>query len=188
MLGSSGREARQTGCCFIFSLLKECKGLDAILYLLTYSVGASFYFSLRRSPPLPFLAPYSVRDSTISSRFQPYNQKEPPVVRVVEGPLFSEVVAHYQHFQQTIRIHNVPGNKHAKLHNLISSNGFCKSFLCFVKGTRWYNTARANMFDKMTIYNSIKYFFFLPVSCKILCAKYHLFRICMSILSIHFPL
>uniref|UniRef100_A0A673BPP0 Alpha-mannosidase n=1 Tax=Sphaeramia orbicularis TaxID=375764 RepID=A0A673BPP0_9TELE len=40
---------------------------------------------------------------------KPYNQKEPPVVRVVEGPLFSEVVAHYQHFQQTIRIHNVPG-------------------------------------------------------------------------------
>uniref|UniRef100_A0A668AMF6 Alpha-mannosidase n=1 Tax=Myripristis murdjan TaxID=586833 RepID=A0A668AMF6_9TELE len=27
---------------------------------------------------------------------KPYNQKEPPVVRVVEGPLFSEVVAHYQ--------------------------------------------------------------------------------------------
>uniref|UniRef100_A0AAX7TWI8 Alpha-mannosidase n=1 Tax=Astatotilapia calliptera TaxID=8154 RepID=A0AAX7TWI8_ASTCA len=41
--------------------------------------------------------------------FQPYHQKEPPVVRVVEGPLFSEVVAHYQHFQQTIRIYNVPG-------------------------------------------------------------------------------
>uniref|UniRef100_A0A7N6AZR7 Alpha-mannosidase n=1 Tax=Anabas testudineus TaxID=64144 RepID=A0A7N6AZR7_ANATE len=40
---------------------------------------------------------------------KPYNQKEPPVVRVVEGPLFSEVVAHYQHFQQSIRIHNVPG-------------------------------------------------------------------------------
>uniref|UniRef100_A0AAQ4QQ79 Alpha-mannosidase n=1 Tax=Gasterosteus aculeatus aculeatus TaxID=481459 RepID=A0AAQ4QQ79_GASAC len=40
---------------------------------------------------------------------KPYNQKEPPVVRVVEGPLFSEVVAFYQHFQQTIRIHNVPG-------------------------------------------------------------------------------
>ncbi|XP_017278530.1 alpha-mannosidase 2x isoform X1 [Kryptolebias marmoratus] len=40
---------------------------------------------------------------------KPYNQKEPPVVRVVEGPLFSEVVAQYQHFQQTVRIHNVPG-------------------------------------------------------------------------------
>uniref|UniRef100_A0A669F496 Alpha-mannosidase n=1 Tax=Oreochromis niloticus TaxID=8128 RepID=A0A669F496_ORENI len=40
---------------------------------------------------------------------KPYHQKEPPVVRVVEGPLFSEVVAHYQHFQQTIRIYNVPG-------------------------------------------------------------------------------
>nr|XP_043892060.1 alpha-mannosidase 2x isoform X3 [Solea senegalensis] len=40
---------------------------------------------------------------------KPYHQKESPVVRVVEGPLFSEVVAHYQHFQQSIRIHNVPG-------------------------------------------------------------------------------
>ncbi|KAF7702200.1 alpha-mannosidase 2x [Silurus meridionalis] len=39
----------------------------------------------------------------------PYIQKEPPTVRVVEGPLFSEVVTYYQHFQQTIRIHNVPG-------------------------------------------------------------------------------
>ncbi len=84
---------------------------------------------------------------SLSSCFQPYNQKEPPVVRVVEGPLFSEVVAHYQHFQQTIRIHNVPGNKRTKLHNLISSNGFCKSFSCLVKGTRWYNTARPNMFE-----------------------------------------
>ncbi|XP_061773540.1 alpha-mannosidase 2x isoform X3 [Nerophis ophidion] len=39
----------------------------------------------------------------------PYEYKEPPAVRLVEGPLFSEVVAYYQHFQQTIRIHNVPG-------------------------------------------------------------------------------
>uniref|UniRef100_A0A8C5E6N6 Alpha-mannosidase n=1 Tax=Gouania willdenowi TaxID=441366 RepID=A0A8C5E6N6_GOUWI len=38
-----------------------------------------------------------------------YSQKEPPVVRVVEGPLFSEVVTHYQHFQQSVRINNVPG-------------------------------------------------------------------------------
>lgn len=40
---------------------------------------------------------------------QPYVQIEPPTVRVVEGPLFSEVVAYYQHFQQTVCIHNVPG-------------------------------------------------------------------------------
>uniref|UniRef100_A0A672LF11 mannosyl-oligosaccharide 1,3-1,6-alpha-mannosidase n=1 Tax=Sinocyclocheilus grahami TaxID=75366 RepID=A0A672LF11_SINGR len=40
---------------------------------------------------------------------KPYSQREAPVVRVVEGPLFSEVVAHYQHFQQTVRVHNVPG-------------------------------------------------------------------------------
>uniref|UniRef100_A0A8C9SXX2 Alpha-mannosidase n=1 Tax=Scleropages formosus TaxID=113540 RepID=A0A8C9SXX2_SCLFO len=40
---------------------------------------------------------------------KPYTQKERPVVRVVEGPLFSEVVSHYQHFQLTVRINNVPG-------------------------------------------------------------------------------
>lgn len=39
------------------------------------------------------------------------------MVRVTEGPLFSEVVAHYQHFQQTIRIHNVPG-KQMVLHSI----------------------------------------------------------------------
>ncbi|XP_063052650.1 alpha-mannosidase 2x [Engraulis encrasicolus] len=42
-------------------------------------------------------------------RAKPYTQREPPVVRVVEGPLFSEVVAHYQHFQQSVTVHNVPG-------------------------------------------------------------------------------
>lgn len=39
------------------------------------------------------------------------------MVRVTEGPLFSEVVAHFQHFQQTIRIHNVPG-KQTRLHSI----------------------------------------------------------------------
>ncbi|XP_041966590.1 LOW QUALITY PROTEIN: alpha-mannosidase 2x [Alosa sapidissima] len=42
-------------------------------------------------------------------RAKPYAQRDAPVVRVVEGPLFSEVVTHYQHFQQTVCIHNVPG-------------------------------------------------------------------------------
>uniref|UniRef100_A0A8B9RG94 Alpha-mannosidase n=1 Tax=Astyanax mexicanus TaxID=7994 RepID=A0A8B9RG94_ASTMX len=40
---------------------------------------------------------------------KPYTQRDPPIVRVVEGPLFAEVVTYYQHFQQTVRIHNVPG-------------------------------------------------------------------------------
>ncbi|XP_058854975.1 alpha-mannosidase 2x-like isoform X2 [Acipenser ruthenus] len=40
---------------------------------------------------------------------KPYAPKEPPVVRVVEGPLFSEVVCYYQHFQHAVRIHNLPG-------------------------------------------------------------------------------
>nr|XP_015199115.1 PREDICTED: alpha-mannosidase 2x isoform X2 [Lepisosteus oculatus] len=40
---------------------------------------------------------------------KPYMQKEPPIVRVVEGPLFCEVVTYYQHFQLTVRIHNLPG-------------------------------------------------------------------------------
>lgn len=78
------------------------------------------------------------------------------MVRVVEGPLFSEVVAHYQHFQQTIRIHNVPGTKNTQRNQFKWL--FARSFLCLVKGTRWYNTTRANMFDK--IYNLI-----FPVSC-----------------------
>lgn len=47
---------------------------------------------------------------------QPYVPKEPPTVRVVEGPLFSEVVAYYQHFQQMVRIHNVPGNHTHNVH------------------------------------------------------------------------
>ncbi|XP_048886502.1 alpha-mannosidase 2x isoform X2 [Brienomyrus brachyistius] len=38
-----------------------------------------------------------------------YTQRQTPVVRVVEGPLFSEVVSHHQHFQITVRIHNIPG-------------------------------------------------------------------------------
>lgn len=53
----------------------------------------------------------------LSIFLKPYNQKEPPVVRVVEGPLFSEVVAYYQHFQQSIRIYNVPG-KHTNVSNV----------------------------------------------------------------------
>lgn len=53
---------------------------------------------------------FSIKDMLFFSvSLKPYNQKEPPVVRVVEGPLFSEVVAYYQHFQQAIRIYNVPG-------------------------------------------------------------------------------
>lgn len=61
--------------------------------------------------------------------FQPYNQKEPPAVRVVEGPLFSEVVAQYQHFQQTVRIHNVPGNKRRDRLNRYSSDYSIQFFL-----------------------------------------------------------
>ncbi|XP_043934204.1 alpha-mannosidase 2x isoform X2 [Protopterus annectens] len=38
-----------------------------------------------------------------------YAPKEPPVVRVMEGPFFSEVVCYYPRFQQTIRLYNVPG-------------------------------------------------------------------------------
>lgn len=40
---------------------------------------------------------------------KPYSQREAPVVRVLEGPLFAEVTTYFQHFQQTVRIHNVPG-------------------------------------------------------------------------------
>lgn len=40
---------------------------------------------------------------------QPYAPKDPPVVRVMEGPLFSEVSSYYQHVQTVVRMYNVPG-------------------------------------------------------------------------------
>ncbi|XP_054024882.1 alpha-mannosidase 2x [Dryobates pubescens] len=40
---------------------------------------------------------------------KPYNPKDPPVVRVTEGPLFSEVASYYQHVQAVVRLYNVPG-------------------------------------------------------------------------------
>lgn len=40
---------------------------------------------------------------------QPYAPKDPPVVRVTEGPLFSEVASYYQHVQTVVRLYNVPG-------------------------------------------------------------------------------
>lgn len=45
-------------------------------------------------------------------------------MRVVEGPLFSEVVAHYQHFQQTVRIHNVPGTPSILQASICSAHKF----------------------------------------------------------------
>lgn len=40
---------------------------------------------------------------------QPYAPKDPPVVRVTEGPLFSEVASYYQHVHTVVRLYNVPG-------------------------------------------------------------------------------
>ncbi|KFO96646.1 Alpha-mannosidase 2x, partial [Calypte anna] len=40
---------------------------------------------------------------------KPYAPKDPPVVRVMEGPLFSEVTTYYQHVQTVVRLYNVPG-------------------------------------------------------------------------------
>lgn len=77
-------------------------------------------------------------DRAPSCCFQPYLYQEPPVVRVVEGPLFSEVVAYYQHFQQAIRIHNVPGNKTVlgPIQIANAADVFCS----------FYETTRANLF------------------------------------------
>lgn len=41
--------------------------------------------------------------------FQPYVPKKPPVLRVTEGPFFSEVAVYYEHFHQVIRLYNLPG-------------------------------------------------------------------------------
>uniref|UniRef100_A0A8C3LCN2 Alpha-mannosidase n=1 Tax=Chrysolophus pictus TaxID=9089 RepID=A0A8C3LCN2_CHRPC len=40
---------------------------------------------------------------------KPYTPKDPPIVRVTEGPLFSEVSSYYQHVQTMVRLYNVPG-------------------------------------------------------------------------------
>lgn len=40
---------------------------------------------------------------------QPYVPKKPPVLRVTEGPFFSEVAVYYEHFHQVIRLYNLPG-------------------------------------------------------------------------------
>ncbi|XP_025774517.1 alpha-mannosidase 2x [Puma concolor] len=40
---------------------------------------------------------------------QPYVPRDPPVLRVTEGPFFSEVVAYYEHVHQVVRLYNLPG-------------------------------------------------------------------------------
>ncbi|XP_016853768.1 alpha-mannosidase 2x isoform X2 [Anolis carolinensis] len=40
---------------------------------------------------------------------KPYVPKDPPLVRVTEGPFFSEVAVYYQHIQELVRLYNVPG-------------------------------------------------------------------------------
>ncbi|XP_040113420.1 alpha-mannosidase 2x isoform X3 [Oryx dammah] len=40
---------------------------------------------------------------------KPYIPRDPPVLRVTEGPFFSEVVACYEHVHQVVRLYNLPG-------------------------------------------------------------------------------
>jgi hypothetical protein len=40
---------------------------------------------------------------------QPYTSKKPPVLRVTEGPFFSEVITSYEHICQVVRLYNLPG-------------------------------------------------------------------------------
>ncbi|XP_061232614.1 alpha-mannosidase 2x isoform X5 [Neopsephotus bourkii] len=40
---------------------------------------------------------------------KPYAPSDLPVVRVTEGPLFSEVTSYYQHVQTVVRLYNAPG-------------------------------------------------------------------------------
>ncbi|XP_043290495.1 alpha-mannosidase 2x isoform X3 [Cervus canadensis] len=40
---------------------------------------------------------------------KPYVPRDPPVLRVTEGPFFSEVVACYEHVHQVVRLYNLPG-------------------------------------------------------------------------------
>lgn len=45
---------------------------------------------------------------------QPYVPRDPPVLRVTEGPFFSEVVACYEHVHQVVRLYNLPGEPHRR--------------------------------------------------------------------------
>uniref|UniRef100_A0A8D2Q5K9 Alpha-mannosidase n=1 Tax=Varanus komodoensis TaxID=61221 RepID=A0A8D2Q5K9_VARKO len=38
-----------------------------------------------------------------------YAPRDPPMVRVTEGPFFSEVAVYHQHVQEVVRLYNVPG-------------------------------------------------------------------------------
>ncbi|XP_059825489.1 alpha-mannosidase 2 [Hypanus sabinus] len=40
---------------------------------------------------------------------QPYTSSEPPILRILRGPLFSEVMCIYQHFTHSVRLSNVYG-------------------------------------------------------------------------------
>ncbi|KAE8618087.1 hypothetical protein XENTR_v10009274 [Xenopus tropicalis] len=42
---------------------------------------------------------------------KPYTPKDPPVVKVTEGPFYSEVTCQYQHVQQVMRLYNLPGTE-----------------------------------------------------------------------------
>ncbi|KAG8145321.1 hypothetical protein E2320_013651 [Naja naja] len=58
--------------------------------------------------PIFNLQTASVPPSLLMGR-QPYTPKDPPVVRVTEGPFFSEAAIYYQHIQEVVRLYNVPG-------------------------------------------------------------------------------
>uniref|UniRef100_UPI00398EEFB9 alpha-mannosidase 2x isoform X3 n=1 Tax=Pristiophorus japonicus TaxID=55135 RepID=UPI00398EEFB9 len=40
---------------------------------------------------------------------KPYVSNQAAITRITEGPLFSEVISFYQHFQQIVRLYNLPG-------------------------------------------------------------------------------
>ncbi|KAM4661773.1 alpha-mannosidase 2x isoform 7-T8 [Amazona ochrocephala] len=61
--------------------------------------------------PLPaqLSAHWGSDTDTVPGIYQPYAPNDLPVVRVTEGPLFSEVTSYYQHVQTVVRLYNVPG-------------------------------------------------------------------------------
>ncbi|PNI42886.1 MAN2A2 isoform 11 [Pan troglodytes] len=54
-------------------------------------------------------AHWSSATEAVPDVYQLYVPKEPPVLRVTEGPFFSEVVAYYEHIHQAVRLYNLPG-------------------------------------------------------------------------------
>ncbi|XP_012588142.1 PREDICTED: alpha-mannosidase 2x [Condylura cristata] len=77
-------------------LLRSLVGLKQVIINAAHYLVLGDKDAYRFDPEAPFLQ-------------MPYVPKEPPVLRVTEGPFFSEVAAYYEHVHQVVRLYNLPG-------------------------------------------------------------------------------